>query len=52
MDWNAYFARIGIAPPERADLDALKLWHRVKTGTLNEVRARADAVIAAEWKEV
>ena len=34
-----------------ADLDALKLWHRVKTGTLNEVRARADAVIAAEWKE-
>ena len=33
-----------------ADLDALKLWHRVKTGTLNEVRARADAVIAAEWK--
>ena len=34
-----------------ADLDALKLWHRVKTGTLNEVRARADAVIATEWKE-
>jgi len=33
-----------------ADLDALKLWHRVKTGTLNEVRARADAVIEAEWK--
>ena len=31
-----------------ADLDDLKLWHRVKTGTLNEVRSRADAVIAAE----
>jgi len=35
-----------------ADLDALKLWHRVKTGTLNEVRARADAVIAAEWRKL
>ena len=32
-----------------ADLDDLKLWHRVKTGTLNEVRARADAVIEAEY---
>ena len=32
-----------------ADLDDLKLWHRVKTGTLNEVRNKADAVIAAEW---
>ncbi len=32
-----------------ADLDDLKLWHRVKTGTLNEVRSKADAVVAAEW---
>ena len=34
-----------------ADLDDLKLWHRVKTGTLNEVRAKADAIIAAEWTD-
>ena len=33
-----------------ADLDDLKLWHRVKTGTLNEVLARADDVIRAEYK--
>ena len=34
-----------------ADLDDLKLWHRVKTGTLNEVLARADDVIRAEYRE-
>ena len=33
-----------------ADLDDLKLWHRVKTGTLNEVLARADEVIRTEYK--
>lgn len=33
-----------------ADLDDLKLWHRVKTGTLKEVLARADEVIKAEYK--
>ena len=33
-----------------ADLDDLKLWHRVKTGTLNEVLAKADAVIAASYR--
>ena len=33
-----------------ADLDDLKLWHRVKTGTLNDVLARADAVIRAEYR--
>ena len=33
-----------------ADLDDLKLWHRVKTGTLNTVRARAEEVIAAEYR--
>ena len=27
MDWNAYFARIGVAPPQRADLDALRAVH-------------------------
>lgn len=31
-----------------ADLDDLKLWHRVKNGTLDEVYARADAVITRE----
>ena len=34
-----------------ADLDDLKLWHRVKTGTLNEVLSRADTIIRAEYKE-
>ena len=33
-----------------ADLDDLKLWHRVKTGTLNEVLSRADAIIRSEYK--
>ena len=33
-----------------ADLDDLKLWHRVKTGTLNEVFARADGIIRDEYK--
>jgi len=33
-----------------ADLDDLKLWHRVKTGTLNEVLATADGVIRTEYK--
>lgn len=33
-----------------ADLDDLKLWHRVKTGKLNEVLAKADAVIQSETK--
>lgn len=33
-----------------ADLDDLKLWHRVKTGTLNEVLAKADEVIRAEYR--
>ena len=33
-----------------ADLDDLKLWHRVKTGTLNEVLSRADTIIQAEYK--
>ena len=35
-----------------ADLDDLKLWHRVKTGTLNEVLAKADDVIRAEYRAV
>ena len=33
-----------------ADLDDLKLWHRVKTGTLNDVLAKADDVIRAEYR--
>ncbi len=33
-----------------ADLDDLKLWHRVKTGTLNEVLSRADEVIRTEYR--
>ena len=33
-----------------ADLDDLKLWHRVKTGVLNEVLAKADAVIRSEYR--
>jgi glutamyl-tRNA reductase len=33
-----------------ADLDDLKLWHRVKTGTLKEVLARADEVIRSEYR--
>lgn len=33
-----------------ADLDDLKLWHRVKTGVLNEVLAKADEVIRAEYR--
>ena len=33
-----------------ADLDDLKLWHRVKTGTLNEVLAKADDVIRGEYR--
>ena len=33
-----------------ADLDDLKLWHRVKTGTLNEVLSKADEVIRAEYR--
>jgi glutamyl-tRNA reductase len=33
------------------DLDDLKLWHRVKTGTFNEVSARADAIIEKEYNE-
>ena len=33
-----------------ADLDDLKLWHRVKTGTLNEVLSRADDVIRSEYR--
>ena len=33
-----------------ADLDDLKLWHRVKTGTLNEVLAKADDVIRSEYR--
>ena len=32
-----------------ADLDDLKLWHRVKTGTLNEVTARAESIIKREY---
>lgn len=32
-----------------ADLDDLKLWHRVKTGTLNDVLRKADAVIRDEY---
>ena len=35
-----------------ADLDDLKLWHRVKTGTLNEVLAKADEVIRAEYRDL
>ena len=35
-----------------ADLDDLKLWHRVKTGTLNEVLSRADEIIQAEYKDI
>jgi len=33
-----------------ADLDDLKLWHRVKTGTLNDVLSKADDVIRAEYR--
>jgi len=33
-----------------ADLDDLKLWHRVKTGTLNDVLAKADEVISSEYR--
>ncbi len=33
-----------------ADLDDLKLWHRVKTGTLNDVLAKADEVIRNEYR--
>lgn len=33
-----------------ADLDALKLWHRVKSGTLNEALALADEVIGSEYR--
>jgi len=33
-----------------ADLDDLKLWHRVKTGVLNEVLSKADAVIQSEYR--
>ena len=33
-----------------ADLDDLKLWHRVKTGTLNDVLAKADEVIRTEYR--
>lgn len=33
-----------------ADLDDLKLWHRVKTGVLNEVLAKADEVIRNEYR--
>ncbi len=33
-----------------ADLDDLKLWHRVKTGTIKEVMSKADEVIRAEYK--
>ena len=48
----------GCLTPEKAEKDAdetaialaTAYWHE-QTGTLNEVRARADAVIAAEWKE-
>ena len=35
-----------------ADLDDLKLWHRVKTGTLNEVLAKADEVVRAEYRDL
>ena len=35
-----------------ADLDDLKLWHRVKTGTLNEVLAKADDVIRSEYSAI
>jgi glutamyl-tRNA reductase len=31
------------------DLDNLKLWHRVKTGTFNEVSTRANAIIEREY---
>ena len=34
-----------------ADLDDLKLWHRVKTGIISDVRARADAIIDASRTE-
>ncbi len=33
-----------------ADLDDLKLWHRVKTGTIKEVMSKADEVIRSEYK--
>ena len=33
-----------------ADLDDLKLWHRVKTGTLHEVLQKADEVIRQEYR--
>ncbi len=32
------------------DLDDLKLWHRVKTGTIKEVMTKADEVIRSEYK--
>ncbi len=35
-----------------ADLDDLKLWHRVKTGTLNDVLRKADAVIQTEYHDI
>jgi len=35
-----------------ADLDDLKLWHRVKSGTLKEVLERADAVIQLEYRAI
>jgi len=35
-----------------ADLDDLKLWHRVNTGVLTEVRSRADAAIRREYREM
>ncbi len=34
------------------DLDALKLWHRVKSGVLKKVLAKADAVIREEYRGV
>jgi glutamyl-tRNA reductase len=33
-----------------ADLDDLKLWHRVKTGTINDVLSKADEVIRSEYR--
>ena len=34
-----------------ATVPFISRYRKEQTGTLNEVRARADAVIAAEWKE-
>lgn len=34
------------------DLDALKLWHRVKSGVLKKALAKADAVVRDEYKGV